>query len=75
MPRAGAASLNVPGVHLHFLSQDRQNGGHLLECKVKQVRAEIQFLYPLELSLPLNVDYLTLDLQRDIRRDLDKAKK
>jgi acetolactate decarboxylase len=69
------ASLNVPGLHLHFLSQDRQMGGHLLECQVKQVRAEIQFLYTLELSLPLNVDYLLWDFQRDIQRDLDKAEK
>ena len=69
------ASLNVPGLHLHFLSQDRQHGGHLLECQVKQVRAEIQFLYTLELSLPLNADYLLCDFQRDIQSDLDKAEK
>jgi len=69
------ASLNVPGLHLHFVSQDRQRGGHLLECQVKQVRADIQFLYTLELALPLNVDYLLWDFQRDIRRDLDEAEK
>ncbi len=69
------ASLNVPGMHLHFLSQDRQQGGHLLECQVKQVRAEIQFLYTFELSLPLSVDYLLWDFQRDIKSDLDKAEK
>jgi acetolactate decarboxylase len=69
------SSLNVPGLHLHFLSQDRQKGGHLLECKVKEVRAEIQFLYTLELSLPISLDYLTWDFQRDIRRDLDQAEK
>ncbi len=69
------ASLNVPGLHLHFLSRDRQKGGHLLGCEVKQVRAEIQFLYTLELSLPLNVDYLLCGFQRDIKRDLDKAER
>jgi acetolactate decarboxylase len=68
-------SVNVPGLHLHFLSEDRQKGGHLLECQVKQVKAEIQFLYTLELSLPLNLDYLTWDFQRDIQGDLDKAEK
>ena len=26
------ASLNVPGMHLHFLSEDKQVGGHVLEC-------------------------------------------
>ena len=69
------ASVNVPGMHLHFLSQDRQQGGHVLECQVKQVRAEIQFLYTMEMSLPHNLDYLTWDFQRDIRGDLDKAEK
>jgi len=69
------SSLNVPGLHLHFLSLDRTQGGHLLECQVKKVRAEIQFLYTLELSLPVSLDYLTWDFQRDIRRDLDKAEK
>ena len=69
------ASLNVPGMHLHFLSQDRQEGGHVLECQVKQVKAEIQFLYALELSLPHNLDYLTWDFQRDVEGDLEKAEK
>ena len=69
------ASLNVPGLHLHFLSADRKQGGHLLECQAKAVRAEIQFIYTLELALPLSVDYLLWDFQRDIKSDLDKAEK
>jgi acetolactate decarboxylase len=69
------ASLNVPGLHLHFLSQDRQEGGHVLECHTRQVKAEIQFLYTLELALPHNLDYLSWDFQRDVQGDLDKAEK
>ncbi len=69
------ASLSVPGMHLHFLSTDRKEGGHLLECKIKEVRTEIQFLYDLEVSLPLNLDYLMWDFQRDTSGDLDKAEK
>lgn len=69
------SSLSVPGIHLHFLSDDRQQGGHLLACHTKQVRAEIQLLYTLELSLPLSLDYLTWNFQRDIKKDLDKAEK
>jgi acetolactate decarboxylase len=69
------ASLSVPGIHLHFLSDDRQKGGHLLECEITQARAEIQFLYTLELGLPLSLDYLTWDFQRDIKKDLDQAEK
>eukprot|EP00955_Chlamydomonas_euryale_P062995 358524-Chlamydomonas_euryale.AAC.1 len=29
------ASINVPGFHLHYLSNDRQRGGHLLNCMIK----------------------------------------
>jgi len=68
-------SVNVPGLHLHFLSQDRTRGGHLLSCEIKRVRAEIQFLYTMELSLPLNEDYLLWDFQRDIQDDLNRAEK
>lgn len=69
------ASLNVSGLHLHFLSADRQQGGHLLECQPRQVRADIQFLSTLEIGLSMNLDYLTGDFQRNIDQDLHEAEK
>jgi len=69
------ASLSVPGVHLHFLTKDKSSGGHLLECRPRNVKVEMQYLYTVELSLPSNLDYLTWDFQRDIGKDLDKAEK
>jgi acetolactate decarboxylase len=68
-------SLSVPGLHLHFLSADRRQGGHLLECRPRRVRAGVQFISTLELSLPMSVDYLTWDFRRDTGADLDKAEK
>jgi len=65
--------LNVPGLHLHFLSADRRHGGHLLECVPRRGHAGIQFIHNLELSLPMSLDYLTLDFQRDVDADLEKA--
>ena len=59
------SSLNVPGLHLHFLSKDLQRGGHLLECLPRKVRAGVQFLHTLELALPISLDYLTWDFRRD----------
>lgn len=29
-------SLNVPGYHLHFVTEDRKQGGHLLECSLQE---------------------------------------
>jgi acetolactate decarboxylase len=39
-------SLNAPGLHLHFLSDDRTEGGHLLSCRPRGVRAGVQFTAP-----------------------------
>ena len=68
-------SLSVPGLHLHFLSDDRREGGHLLECRPRRIRAGVQFISTLELGLPMSVDYLTWDFRRDTGADLDKAEK
>lgn len=68
-------SLNAPGYHLHFLTQDRRRGGHLMDCTLKKARIGIQHVPQLEVGLPVTLDYLTTDLTRDIGKDLDKAEK
>lgn len=69
------ASINVPGLHLHFLSSDRTCGGHLLRCEPARGRVGIQFIPRLELGLPMTLDYLTGEFDRDVRKDLDRAEK
>ncbi len=66
-------SLNVPGLHLHFLSADRQHGGHLLACHPEAITAEIQMIHTLELSLPMTHDYLTQNFVNDTTDALQKA--
>ncbi len=69
------SSLSVPGMHLHFLSEDHQHGGHLLECVPQKVKIGIQLINKMELSLPMTRDYMKWDFHRDIRQDLDKVEK
>jgi acetolactate decarboxylase len=69
------ASLSVPGMHLHFLSDDQQHGGHLLECRPQQAEVSVQLLRRMELSLPMSDAYLHWDFRRDINQDLEKAEK
>lgn len=69
------ASVSVPGMHLHFLSDDLAHGGHLLTCRPRRVRVGIQPIYTVELALPTTPYYLGWDFQRDVRNDLDKAEK
>jgi acetolactate decarboxylase len=66
-------SINVPGYHIHFLSEDRQHGGHLIECDLVKARIGIQHVPKLDVGLPMTLDYLTTDLSRDVGKDLDKA--
>lgn len=67
--------LNAPGYHLHFLTEDRRHGGHLISCDLIRARIGIQHVPELELGLPVTLDFLTADLTRDTSKDLDKAEK
>ncbi len=69
------SSLSVPGLHLHFLSEDFRHGGHLLECRPIRARVGVQILDRVELSLPMTLDYLLNDFSRDVGRDLNQAEK
>ena len=68
-------SLNAPGYHMHFLTEDRRHGGHLIECGLKKARISIQHVPKLDVGLPITLDFLTANLTRDIGKDLDKAEK
>jgi acetolactate decarboxylase len=68
-------SLSAPGYHLHFLTADRQQGGHVMECAIEKARIGIQHVPQLELGLPITFDFLTADLTRDVSKDLEDAEK
>jgi len=68
-----AKSLNVPGYHLHFISADRTGGGHLLQCRGKNLRLQIQREGGYHVVLPETEDFLKADLRRDPSAALAKA--
>lgn len=69
------ASVSVPGMHLHFLSDDLAHGGHLLSCRPRRVSVGVQPLYTVELALPTTPYYLGRDFKRDVAGDLEKAER
>ncbi|BAF71828.1 acetolactate decarboxylase [Sulfurovum sp. NBC37-1] len=44
--------VNVAGYHFHFLTQDKKAGGHVLECQVKDVIIEIDYMSNWQILLP-----------------------
>jgi acetolactate decarboxylase len=65
----------VPGYHLHFLSDDRQAGGHLLGCAGRRLRARVRREADFRVSLPESASFLRADLSRNPSEDLERAEK
>ena len=47
--------IEVTGYHLHFLSEDRSRGGHVLECRLERGTAAIDPSSDLHVELPAGV--------------------
>ena len=47
-----AKKFNVPGYHFHFISDDRQSGGHLLQCRGTNLRLQLQREGEYHIALP-----------------------
>jgi acetolactate decarboxylase len=54
--------VNVAGYHFHLLTQDRKAGGHLLDCQLQNVRAEIDYTPEFKMVLPNNDEFRQVDL-------------
>lgn len=57
--------VNVPGYHLHFITADRAAGGHMLDCRTKDVTIKIHHTPEFELGTPGTEEFLKADLSRD----------
>lgn len=42
--------VNVPGYHFHMITDDRQAGGHVLDCEIESAEAKISFISDLNIS-------------------------
>jgi acetolactate decarboxylase len=70
---AFAASFSVPGYHFHFLSEDRQHGGHVLDCSASDAEIDTCSITEMHVSLPETEQFLAADLSRDSVEDLLKV--
>jgi acetolactate decarboxylase len=68
-------SVSVPGYHLHFLTANRDGGGHVLKCSGRALRLQLQREGDYRLALPETSDFLKADLHRDPTADLEIAER
>jgi acetolactate decarboxylase len=64
------SSVHVAGFHLHFVSADRSVGGHLLAADTVDVSIRLQHVPSVTLELPMTLDFLTMDMTRDLHADI-----
>lgn len=67
--------INVPRFHMHYISDDKQTGGHLLDCTIKDVQIEIDFISDINLNLPRDAGFMELNLQKTDLQQLNKIEK
>jgi len=68
--------VNIPGYHLHFLSDDRATGGHILDVTVPaNTTVEYDITPGFAMGLPTSGDFTGVDLTQDLSADLAKVEK
>jgi acetolactate decarboxylase len=68
--------LNVEGYHLHFISDDRQTGGHILDFTVPvNTTVEYDITPEFEMVLPTSGAFTGVDLSQDLSGELAKVEK
>jgi len=67
--------VNVPGYHLHFISDDRTKGGHILDFTTVGGNLQLDACNRFYMVLPREQQFSTLDLSQDRSKELEKAEK
>jgi acetolactate decarboxylase len=68
--------INVAGYHLHFISDDRKTGGHILDFTVPaNTQVEYDVTPGFAMALPTTGDFTGVDLSQDMSGDLAKVEK
>ena len=67
--------INVPGYHLHFITEDKKAGGHLLECQIKNARVEIDYTSEFYMALPESSEFYKVNLAKEKQTELEKVEK
>ncbi|MFH1715125.1 MAG: acetolactate decarboxylase [Elusimicrobiota bacterium] len=62
--------INVPGYHLHFISDDYTKGGHLLDCEVENAIASIDKSYSFYMMLPQIESFEKTDISGEKEKSL-----
>lgn len=67
--------INVPGYHLHFISEDRTLGGHILNFTLADAKLQLDTCNHFSMRLTEEDDFSRIDLSQDRSLELEKVEK
>lgn len=62
--------INMPGWHLHFLSEDRSRGGHVFDVCIRKGTAMVDKISSIEIDLPKEAAFDTYSLKQDLQEEI-----
>jgi len=65
--------INITGFHFHFISEDKKSAGHVLECNLKNVQLEIDYIRDFNISLPDTKSFNTVNINTIKSDDVKKV--
>ena len=65
--------LNTAGWHLHFISEDRQKGGHVLDLKVQDGVLELDIISEFAMVVPNRESFNVKSLATDMKKDIEEV--
>lgn len=65
--------LGVPGYHWHFIADDRNVGGHVLDCKIREGHIRHDVCSNWNIKLESSVDFNKANLTGDLRKEINEV--
>ncbi len=62
--------INMPGWHLHFLSEDRHKGGHVFDVSLREGTAKVDKITNIFINLPKEAAFDTYSLKQDLQEEI-----
>ena len=67
--------INMPGWHLHFVSEDRTKGGHVFDVSIIEGTVYMDKIHQLEIYLPTDAAFDTYSLKNASEDEIEKVEK
>lgn len=62
--------INMPGWHLHFISEDRSKGGHVFDLCMREGDVKADKIRTITIDLPDSADFGTFSFRKDLNEEI-----